>query len=163
MRIVQAISHFLVGIIVQIFLIELFPPLGLILVMVGAFFSHFLVDSIARMTYHLKDAQPYDKFWVGYHIIIYAASAMVLIYFWNPFWIGMGCSVLIDIYDWGVIRGGRKVKKDPTWLAGYEIHPVIERFRTKFFLWLPDWNDKRYGVVPEAIFIGLMLIIIFSI
>ena len=160
MKKIQAISHFLVGIIIQILVIEIFPPLGLILVMIFAFFSHFLVDSFARMTYHLKEPQPQDKFWVIYHIIIYAASAVVLIYFWTPFWIGMGFSVLIDIYDWGVIRGGRKLKKDPTWLEGYEIHPLIDKFRTKFFSWLPDWNEKRYGVVPEAILIIIFLLVI---
>lgn len=160
MKEIQAISHFLVGIIVQIIFIEILPPLGLILVIILAFFSHFLVDSVARMTYHLKEAQPQDKFWVIYHIVIYAASAGVLIYFWVPFWIGMGFSVLIDIYDWGFIRGGRKLK-NPTWLEGYEIHPLIDRFRTKFFSWLPDWNEKRYGVIPEAILIGVLLIIIY--
>jgi len=156
----QAISHFLVGIIIQIVLIEIFPPLGLILVMIVAFFSHFLVDSFARMTYHMKEAQPHDKFWVIYHIIIIAAAAIVLIYFWIPFWIGMGFSVLIDIYDWGFIRGIRKLKKDPLWLQRYEIHPLIDKFRSKFFMWLPDWNAKYYGVIPEAILIILLLIII---
>ncbi len=161
MRSIQAISHFLVGIIIQILLIDILPPLGLVLVIIFAFFSHFLVDSLARMTYHLKEPQTKDKFWVSYHIIIYAASAVVLIYFWNPFWIAMGFSVLIDIYDWGFIRGVRKLKQDPTWLEGYEIHPLIDKFRNRFFSWLPDWNEKRYGVIPEAILIGVMLIIIY--
>ncbi len=160
----QAISHFLVGIIIQMLLLEVFTPFGIvvgvILVFIFAFFSHFLVDSFARMTYHLKEAQPHDKFWVSYHIIIITAAAIVLIYFWRPFWIGMGASVLIDIYDWGFIRGGRKLKKDPLWLEKYQIHPLIDKFRTKFFLWLPDWNDKRYGVVPEAILIGILLSVI---
>lgn len=156
----QAISHFLVGIIIQIFFYDIFPPLGVILVIILAFFSHFLVDSFARMTYHFKDAQPQDKFWIGYHVVIYTAAAVVLIYFWTPFWLGMGAAVLIDIYDWGVIRGVRKLKKDPTWMDGYEIHPLIDRFRTKFFSWLPDWNEKRYGVIPEAILLTILLIVI---
>jgi hypothetical protein len=142
-------------------LIEVFPPLGVILVIIIAFFSHFLVDSLARLTYHMKDPQPQDKFWVGYHIVIYAASAAVLIYFWQPFWLGMGCSVLIDIYDWMLIRGVRKLKHDPTWLEGYEIHPLVDRFRAKFFSWLPDWNEKRYAVIPEGILIAILLAIIF--
>ena len=156
----QAISHFLFVIIIHILLIELFPPLGLILMIILAFFSHFLVDSIARMTYHLKEAQPHDKFWVIYHAIIIPAGFVVLIVFWNPYWLAMGMSVLIDIWDWGVIRGGRKLKKDPTWMERYEIHPFIERFRTKFFSWLPDWNERRIGVIPEAILIAVLLSII---
>ncbi len=161
----QAISHFLVGIILQMVLIEVFMPfgviLGMILVIFLAFFSHFLVDSFARMTYHLKEAQPQDKFWVGYHIVIITAAAIVLIYFWKPYWLGMGAAVLIDIWDWGVIRGIRKLKKDPLWAERYEIHPFIDKFRTKFFSWLPDWNEKRYGVVPEAILIILLLLLIY--
>ncbi|NVM29559.1 MAG: hypothetical protein HWN65_12025 [Candidatus Helarchaeota archaeon] len=156
----QAVSHFLVGIIIHFLLIDILPPIGVILVIIMAFFSHFLVDSFARMTYHFKEAQPQDKFWIIYHIIIITAGAVVLIYFWNPFWLAMGASVLIDIYDWGVIRGVRKLKKDPTWMEGYEIHPLIDKFRTKFFLWLPDWNEKRRGVIPEAILITILLIII---
>ncbi|NVM53368.1 MAG: hypothetical protein HWN66_06655 [Candidatus Helarchaeota archaeon] len=159
----QAISHFLIGIIIHILLIDIFPPLGLILMIFVAFFSHFLVDSLARMTYHLKEAQPDDKFWVIYHLIIIPAGFVVLIVFWKPYWLAMGMAVLIDIYDWGFIRGIRKLKKDPLWLEGYEIHPLIDKFRTKFFSWLPDWNEKRYGVVPEAIFITLLLIIIYFI
>lgn len=160
----QAISHFLVGIIIQMLLFVVFQPVGLILgvilVLLLSFFSHFLVDSVARMTYHLKEAAPHDKFWVGYHIVIITAAAVVLVYFWKPYWWGMGASVLIDIWDWGVIRGIRKLKDNPLWLEGYEIHPLIDKFRTKFFSWLPDWNGRRIGVIPEAILIALLLIII---
>ena len=163
----QAISHFLVGIIIQMLLLEIFTPFGVVLgvtlVIIIAFFSHFLVDSVARMTYHLKEAAPHDKFWVIWHIIVITGAAIVLVYFWRPYWFAMGASVLIDIYDWGFIRGGRKLKKDPLWLDGYEIHPLIDRFRTKYFSWLPDWNERRIGVVPEAILIVLLLIIIYFI
>ncbi|MHA1129390.1 MAG: hypothetical protein ACTSQI_10700 [Candidatus Helarchaeota archaeon] len=161
----QAITHFLVGIIIQMYLIVIFTPIniaiGVVLVIILAFFSHFLVDSLARMTYHLRDPAPHDKFWVSYHIIIYAASAIVLIYFWKQYWWSMGTSVLIDVYDWGFIRGGRKLKKDPLWLKGYEIHPLIDRFRNKCFAWLPDWNERRVGVVPETILVILLLSIIY--
>ncbi len=148
-------------------LLVVFSPLGIvigvILVIVLAFFSHFLVDSLARMTYHLKDPAPHDKFWVAYHIVIFAASGVVLIYFWNPYWLGMGVSSLIDLWDWGLIRGVRKLKNDPLWLEGYEIHPLIDKFRNKFFRWLPDWNERRIGVIPEAVLIGLLLLVIYLI
>lgn len=159
----QAITHFLVGIIIQAVLISLISPLGIILVIVLAFFSHFLVDSLAKVTYHLKDPQWHDKFWIAYHIIIITLAAVVLVYFWVPYWWGMGIASLIDIYDWMFIRGIRKVKNDPLWLQKYEIHPLIDKFRTKFFAWLPDWNAKRYAVVPEAILIVILLVIIYLI
>lgn len=157
----QAITHFLVGIIIQMLLITFYPPFNIILIIVLAFFSHFLVDSVAKMTYHLKEAQPHDKFWVIYHIIIYTASGIVLVYFWNPYWWAMGIASIIDIYDWVFIRGIRKLKKNPLWLEGYEIHPFIDKFREKFFRWLPDWNEKRFAVIPEAILIAILLVIIY--
>ena len=159
----QAITHFLTGIIIQALLINFIPPLGIILILIIAFFSHFLIDSLAKVTYHLKDPQWHDKFWVIYHIIILTIGAIILVYFWTPYWWGMGFAVLIDIYDWGFIRGIRKVKNDPLWLQKYEIHPLIDKFRNKFFAWLPDWNAKRYAVVPEAILIAFLLVIIYFI
>jgi hypothetical protein len=159
----QAITHFLVGIIIQSLFINFSPPYNIFLIIVIAFFSHFLIDCIAKITYHLKDPQPHDKFWVLYHIIIFTASAIVLVYFWKPFWWGMGVAVLIDIYDWIIIRGIRKLKKNPLWLQGYEMHPLIDKFREKFFAWLPDWNEKRYAVVPEAILILALLVIMYLI
>ncbi|MHA1266135.1 MAG: hypothetical protein ACTSRS_12960 [Candidatus Helarchaeota archaeon] len=156
----QAVSHFLVGVIIQLLIGDLVAPVGLFLVILLSFFSHFLIDSLAKMTYHLKDPHPEDKFWLSYHIIIFASSFFVLVYFWNPFWLAMGCSVLIDIYDWVFIRGMRVLKKDPGWFSKYELHPYIDRFRAKYFAWLPDWNEKRYGVVPEAILITILVVVI---
>ena len=153
----QAITHFLVGIILQILIFPYNPPLGIIFGILTCFFSHFLVDSFAKVTYHPPDAKTNDKFWIIVHIIFYIGAGVVLIYYWIPYWIGMGFSVLIDIYDWGFIRGGRYIKKDPEWLEVYQIHPVIDKVRDRLFFWLPNWNVKRYGVVPEFVLIAIFL------
>ncbi|MHA1299890.1 MAG: hypothetical protein ACTSO9_10680 [Candidatus Helarchaeota archaeon] len=158
----QAITHFLVGIVLQILIFPERPPfetpvLNLIVGIVLIFFSHFLIDCIAKLTYHPPRAKTDDKFWIIFHILIFIGSGMVLVYFWIPYWIGMGFSVLVDLYDWVFIRGIRYLKKDPIWAERYQIHPIIDKIRDKLFFWLPNWNEKRYGVIPEIILIGILL------
>ncbi|MHA1377092.1 MAG: hypothetical protein ACTSRG_01805 [Candidatus Helarchaeota archaeon] len=165
----QAITHFLVGIILQILIFPENPPFqspSLFYVIFGIviiFFSHFLVDIFGRITYHTPDPHPESKFWVVWHIIIFISSGIILVFFWIPYWIGMGASVIVDIYDWGFIRGVRYFKKDPNWAKKYQIHPIIDKIRSKLFFWLPDWNEKWYGVIPEILIIGFSLFFIFSV
>ena len=156
----QAITHFTVGILLQILLINILYPLGLVLTIIACFFSHFLVDTIALITYHPSEPKPKDKFWVIYHIILGVAAGIVLVWFWVPFWIGMGFATLVDIWDWGIIRGVRYVKKDPNWMEKYQIHPTIDKIRDKGFYWLPNWNEKKYGIIPEIIINAILLFLI---
>ena len=158
----QAVTHFLASIILQTLIFPENPPFGsseiqIIIGILAIFFSHFFIDIFAKITYHPPNARVEDKFWVISHIIFYIGAGVVLIYFWIPYWPGMLFSILIDIYDWGFIRGGRYIKKDPDWAEKYSIHPLIDKIRDKLFFWLPNWNEKRYGVIPEIILICLLL------
>ena len=90
------------------------------------------LDTIAKITYHPASPQN-NKFWLVTHILFYIGAAVVLVYFWIPYWIGMGVSVMVDIYDWGFIRGVRYFRKDPDWLESYRIHPLIDKIRERFF------------------------------
>ena len=148
----QAYTHFLIAILVA----QYWTNNGLIHLLL-----HIPIDVLAKATYHPPQPGWTDPVWLIYHSYVLVFSLYILYQYFLTYYYILICSILIDIYDWGVIRGGRKLKKDPTWLEGYEIHPLIDKFRTKFFSWLPDWNEKRYGVVPEAILISLMLIIIY--
>lgn len=152
----QAITHFLIGVILQILIFPFNHPIGLVIGILICFFSHFLVDCLAKITYHPATAQTGDKFWVVSHIFLIIGAGVVLVYFWNLYWIGMVFSVLVDIYDWGFIRGIRYLKKESDWFQRYQIHPFIDRIRDKIFFWLPNWNEKHYGIIPEVIFIGLL-------
>lgn len=148
----QAYTHFLVGICVQL-LIRRWVTSWLWIPLVGvlAFASHVPVDVFARATYHPPDARPHDKFWVAYHVGVFGLSIVVAVVFWSRFWFAMLCATLVDVYDWGIVRGVRALKHDPTWAEGREFHPVIDRIRTRWFQWLPDWNLERKGVVPELL------------
>ena len=158
----QAITHFTVGIIIQILFYKILFPIGLILTIILSFFSHFLVDAVTKITYHPSEPKKEDKFWVTYHAVIIPAAIVVLIWFWNPFWLAMVCATLVDIWDWGVLRGIYYLKKDPDWFhpKRFRIHTIIDKFRNKIFYWLPDWNEKKYGIIPEIILNFVLLFFI---
>ncbi|MHA1791304.1 MAG: hypothetical protein ACTSVI_01585 [Promethearchaeota archaeon] len=132
---------------------------------------HFLIDAIAKATYHPPKALTGDKFWITWHLIIYAGSVFVAIYFWNPYAWGMFASILPDIYDWGIIRvvrhyNKKRQEKDPSrverekeFMEGKEFHPWVEKFRDKFLARLPNLNLQRKGIIPEIlIWIGCIAI-----
>ncbi|MHA1799660.1 MAG: hypothetical protein ACTSVY_14530 [Candidatus Helarchaeota archaeon] len=158
----QAMTHFTVGIIIQLLLIQMIFPFGLLLTIIICFFSHFLIDAVAKITYHPPEAKLDDKFWIIYHVILFAIGAFILVWFWNPFWLAMFFATLVDIWDWVFIRGVRYFKKDQNWLEKYRIHPLIDRFRKKCFYWLPNWNEKRIGIMPEILLNGVLLFLIIS-
>ncbi len=156
----QAITHFTTGILIQILIINILYPLGLFLTIIICFFSHFLIDAVALITYHPSEPKPKDKFWVIYHIFLGITAGIVFIWFWIPFWIGMICTSLVDLWDWGIIRGVRHIKKDPDLMTKYQMHPIIEKIRDKAFYWLPNWNENNLAVIPEIVFNGILLILI---
>lgn len=155
----QAPTHFLTGVliyeIINLLIPTLHPVLFALIVFITAFFSHFLVDAVAKITYHVPDARPDDKFWLIYHIFIFGLTAVLLILFWNPYWIALLGSIFIDLIDWGLLRA--VLKKEPV------IHPQIDKFRAKFFSWLPDLIEKKWTVVNEFIILGLLLLGIYLI
>ncbi|MHA1340668.1 MAG: hypothetical protein ACTSRZ_11060 [Promethearchaeota archaeon] len=151
----QSPTHFLMGILIYR-LFESFIGfsnniIGIILkgiVFILIFFSHFLVDAIAKITYHVPDARPQDKFWLSYHIFIFGLTIFLAIWFIIPYFWVMLFSVLIDIIDWGILRG--LMKKNPI------IHPLIDKFRNKFFSWLPNLIEKKWTVINEFIILFIL-------
>lgn len=129
------------------------PVLSGIIVFIATFLSHFLVDAFAKITYHVPDARPEDKFWLGYHIFIYLLTIALLIVFLNTYWIAILGSVFIDVIDWGILRG--LLKKEPY------IHPIIDKFREKCFSWLPDLIEEKWTVINEFIILGLLFTAMF--
>lgn len=148
----QAPAHFLMGILIYRIVYLLLPTenailLG-ILIFTLAFFSHFLIDAISKITYHVPDARPDDRFWLTYHIIIYILTVVFLVIFWIPYWIAMLGSAMVDIIDWIILRGA--LKKKPI------IHPMVDKFRAKFFSWLPNMIEKKWTVINEVIIMGIL-------
>lgn len=164
----EAITHILTGVLIQILCFQYIPfPYNIILTILLAFFSHFLIDALAKITYHTPDARWDDTFWVIWHIIIFASSILVAIWFFIPYWLGLLSANLVDIWDWLILRNMQKIKESPEnesskekWGHQYFIHPLIDTFRTKLFFWLPNWNYKKRGILPELMLIASLLIII---
>ncbi|MCP4762397.1 MAG: hypothetical protein GY870_11500, partial [archaeon] len=141
----QAPTHILTGILIYQIIFLLFPGLHPLIsgfiIFILSFFSHFLIDSISKITYHVPDARPEDKFWLRYHIIVYIFTLIFLLIFWNPYWIGILGANSIDIIDWLIFRA--ILKKKPVF------HPKIDKFRDIFFSWLPDMIEKKWTVINE--------------
>ncbi|MFX0017529.1 MAG: hypothetical protein ACFFBT_16090 [Promethearchaeota archaeon] len=163
----ELITHSLAGVIIQIICFKfLIFPLNLILTMIFAFFSHFVIDTLAKLTYHTPESRKEDKFWLIWHILILTSSTAIIVVFIVPFWLGILLANLIDIWDWLILRTirNRKRKKNPesNWanLNKYFIHNIIDWIREKPCSWLPNLNYKKYGIIVEIIFIVFLSILI---
>lgn len=96
----ELITHSLTGVIIQILCFKfLIFPINLMLTMVFAFFSHFVIETLAKLTYHTPESRKEDNFWLIWHIIILASSAAVIVVFILPFWLGILFANLVDIWD----------------------------------------------------------------
>ncbi len=154
----QAPTHFLTGMIIFRAFSSWFPALPpwilISLTVIASVFSHFLLDCLADLTYHLPDPQWNDPFWVSYHVIfVYIGSLVMLVVFWQGYWWVMLASILPDIIDWYTLRW--IFKKDSV------VHPLIDKMREHWFSWLPNWRDRKWTVALEiCVDMGLLLIIL---
>ena len=149
----QAITHFVVGALLQKFLLGTCSyPWNVIVIFFLAVLSHVPVDLFAFLTFHTPDPHPKWPFWLVTNVIFGIVGLLGAILLWNPYWWSMLASTLIDIYDWGFLRSVQAIKrhKKPGYtLERYFIHTYLDKFRDAHMSWLPNWTHKRRGVVPE--------------
>ena len=165
----QAITHFFSGVFLSAFLTAFVQPtwLAFVLLFPAGIGLHFLIDALAFLTYHPPVALKDDKFWVAWHVIVYAGSVAVAVVFWVPHFWAMLAAMIPDICDWLIIRPacqlrGKPITGDPKELPRFMFHHWIARFRTRCFPWLPDWTLRRAAVVPEiAIWVACMVAVAF--
>ncbi|MBD3195927.1 MAG: hypothetical protein GF317_12770 [Candidatus Lokiarchaeota archaeon] len=162
----EAITHILTGVILQILSFRLLiTPWNYLLTIILAFISHFLIDAVAKITYHTAEPMKDDTFWVIWHIIVILISIIFTIIFINPYWIGILSANFVDIWDWIIIRiiYSKYIltpDKNKSSKIIY-IHTFIDKIRERFFSWLPNLNYKKIGILPEIFIISGLLIIIF--
>jgi len=164
----ETITHNLFAVIIQILCFKfVFFPLNIILTIILAFLSHIFVDAIAIITYHPPEIQR-DKFWIVWHVIIYILSILSIVIFVIPFWLGLLCANLFDLWDWFILRPIQNKKKknvpETKWGEKYYFHRIIDATRNKLFYWLPKWNYKRGGILIEIsiiIFLTIFFILLF--
>ncbi len=165
----QSITHFFSGIFLMALIQALVPVTWLqyVLLLPGGILMHFLVDGPVDITYHPRSPRPQDPFWKGWHLVVIVGSVIVAVVFWVPYFWGGFFACIVDIVDWGITRPICALKKvqlpeDPNFYPRYFIHYWIGRFRSKCFWFLPDWKEKRRGIVPEiAIWVVFTLVVIF--
>lgn len=150
----QAPTHLVAAMLIQVILILLFPDLDplilLPLIFITAVLSHILIDCIADITYHVPDARLNDKFWLSYHIIIFLLTGIMLILFTLEYWIAFLGSMFFDLVDWILLRA--ILKKEPIF------HPIVDKIRSIFFSWLPNYREEKWAVANEVIIVGLIAI-----
>ncbi|MHA1679161.1 MAG: hypothetical protein ACTSW3_10395 [Promethearchaeota archaeon] len=162
----EMITHNLVGISIQILCFNYFLfPINIILTIIFAFASHFIVDAFAKITYHTPERLEGDKFWLIWHVIILILSFGSWIFFFIPFWLGMLFANGMDIWDWlifrPIVKKRIKNEKEKTDKKEYFFHVGVDYLRKILLFWLPNWNYKRYAIIPELVVIcGLLIFII---
>ena len=127
----EAITHILTGVLVQILCFQyLIFPYNILFTILFAFFSHFIIDALAKITYHTPEPRKEDKFWLIWHIIILGGSIIGLVWFFIPFWLGELFANLVDVWDWLILRPIQSKKKklnpETNWGEKYFLHPLID-------------------------------------
>lgn len=161
----QLPTHLIAGILIQITISELIRTptwVSFSLVAIITFCSHFLLDPIARITYHPPE-RIHENFWLTWHIFVYITGFIIIgLFIWN-YWLGMLFAYLPDLWDWYILRNIASRKNQPDWGKKYYLHPISTKIRNSFFSWLPDLTLEQIGILPELSLIVLWFsIIVFS-
>ena len=148
------LTHVLGGILVQIICFRLFPfPLDLILTIIFAFFSHFIIDAFVLITYHPSEPQKADKFWLSWQIITYGTGILTSVIFFH-YILGIIFANFVDIIDWLILRPFHELRAKNSkidWRRNYLFHNLISKIREKILFWLPNWNYEKKGIITEVI------------
>jgi hypothetical protein len=149
----QLPTHLLTGILIQFVIFQLFPNQDLIvllLVFSMAFISHFIIDALAKITYHPPTRDP-SHFWTIWHIFVYSLAILIILLYIMDYFLGMLAAVLVDIWDWLFLRNYANYKSEPKWGQNYYLHQIADRTRQSLFHWLPNLNHSKVGIIPEVL------------
>lgn len=156
----QLPTHVTFGVLIQISLGLLFPKADIffyILVFLTAFISHFILDSLAIMTYHPPTRQ-HTNFWLYWHIFVYATGIFLIVVSLSInifFIVGIIGANLQDLWDWVLLRWLLKSTNKKLY-----IHKYVHKIRSLFISYVPDLTYNRLGIIPESV---LYLIVYISI
>ncbi len=149
--------HLIFGILIQVIInriVSITSILNPIFVIIVAFSSHFVLDAIAKATYHPPE-RINNKFWLYWHLFTYGIGFFIILLFFWQFFLGMFFANATDIWDWLFLRREAKRRKKPNWGKKYYLHPIADKIRAIFFFWLPSLNYNQIGILPELFFISL--------
>ncbi len=156
----QLPTHVTFGILIQLLLYQIYHKNDipfLIIVFLLALLSHFILDSLAIMTYHPPERQ-HTNFWLYWHIFVYVTGIIFILIslLINPlFIVGIIGANLPDLWDWVFLRWLLKSKNKKLY-----IHKYANKIRSLFKSYVPDLSYNKLGIIPESI---LYSVVYFSI
>lgn len=157
----QAITHLAFGVFIQKYIEAMDMPsyFSLLLIIVLAFLSHILLDSISKITYHPAVPQK-TTFWYAYHLFVLVSSILFVILF-IQYWIGMLFANLPDIIDWLIIRNYYWIiKKEKKYDISVIHGKIIDYVAQKCFFWLPNLREKEWSVINELVIVAALVLLI---
>ncbi|WP_455465309.1 hypothetical protein [Candidatus Hodarchaeum mangrovi] len=157
----QLPTHLILGIFLQELLSGLIQDtiLRVLLIIIICFISHFFVDAFSILTYHPPERED-TKVWQYWHIFIYVSGIIIFFLFFNPYWLGMLSAYIPDLWDWFFLRPLSKRKNKPELYDKYGIHFIADAIRRPLIrLGVPNLIYNEYGILPELIFISLVIIV----
>ena len=147
--------HLIFGILIQLTINSFIPITSIlnpIFIIIFAFSSHFILDAIAKATYHPPE-RINNRFWLYWHLFTYGIGFLITLLFVWQYFLGMLFANATDIWDWLFLRREAKRRNDPNWGKKYYLHPIADKIRATFFFWLPNLNYNQKGILPETLFI----------
>lgn len=156
----QLPTHVIFGVAIQIAISILYPRQDLIffvMVFVIALLSHFILDSLAIMTYHPPNRQQ-TKFWLYWHIFVYLTGIFFIIVALvsNPLLIvGIIGANVPDLWDWVLLRWILKSTNKKLY-----IHKFANKIRSIFKNHVPELTYSKIGILPESVLISLSVLYI---
>ncbi len=157
--ILQLPTHVTFGVLIQLLISELYPNTDfffIVSIFLLAFLSHFILDSLAIMTYHPPNRQ-HTNFWLYWHILVYVSGVLFIILALtvNPlFIIGILGANLPDLWDWVFLRWILKSQNKKLY-----IHRYANKIRSLFKSYVPDLTYNKLGIVPELLLITIVILI----
>jgi len=161
-------SHYLVGLIITLEVLRFrknsmkdgdLTRGTIVIICVLAFFSHILVDALARFTYHPSSSNWGDPIYTLWHITIYTTEAVSAIYFLKKdirYVYGMISAVGFDLWDWSIRRPLQKYFNVNTLPSLHWMADWAEEF---LFGWLPSFRQQQWAVLGEIIFMLICFLI----
>ncbi len=157
----QLPTHVLVAVFTQYLITKFltFPTcveICLIILLCG--FSHFFIDALGKITYH-PPIRELGNFWLYWHIFLYAFGFFLIFLYFQVYWLGILSGLLVDIWDWIILRNYAKYTSQPDWGKKYYLHPIADKIRGIFFSRFPNLNHSKVGILPEIIlYIGWLIL-----
>jgi len=158
----QAPTHLITGILIQRSFGEIYPlPLRYFLIAFLAIISHGILDKLAKFTYHPPDPLINDRFWISYHLFMIFLTFFIFIKYYKNYKFGMIFSIIPD-FDWIVIHSSKLFSFSVPFWKEPILHKILFSFLDssplfKFLNTLPNLSLKRIGIIPEIVFLIILL------